>query len=341
MPPKERVIAVMGVTGAGKSAFIKLATGDDSIKVGSTLESGMYRLYFSHITYSKVDRIIETSVITTHRFRHKDRTIILVDTPGFDDSQKKDTDVLKVLADWFELTYRSGVKINGIIYLHRITDDRMRGSSMRSIRMFRKLCGESFYSNLMLGTTCWSLTSEEDGAKKEKELMMDQNFWRGFISKGAQFVRIPDDGYDAKELVYDLARLEPAILQIQNEMVDQHKDFKDLSAADAIDVGLSKVRAEQAETKRQLELENQRKVEEQKKRQDELQLKLAEDRRTQLLRFRLTNEHQKMDDSMSKYHEGLKENTYIAKLYPLSIGFITTCDGCCKWVGNSTYYGKW
>lgn len=35
-----KLIAVMGVTGTGKSSFIRLVTGDESIKVGETLESG-------------------------------------------------------------------------------------------------------------------------------------------------------------------------------------------------------------------------------------------------------------------------------------------------------------
>lgn len=34
------VLAVMGVTGAGKSSFIKLVTGDDSVKVGHSQISG-------------------------------------------------------------------------------------------------------------------------------------------------------------------------------------------------------------------------------------------------------------------------------------------------------------
>jgi ABC-type sugar transport system ATPase subunit len=36
----EVVIAVMGMTGAGKSSFIRRITGDQSIKVGDTLHSG-------------------------------------------------------------------------------------------------------------------------------------------------------------------------------------------------------------------------------------------------------------------------------------------------------------
>jgi putative ribosome biogenesis GTPase RsgA len=35
------VIALMGVTGAGKSSFISRVTGRDDIKIGYTLTSGM------------------------------------------------------------------------------------------------------------------------------------------------------------------------------------------------------------------------------------------------------------------------------------------------------------
>ena len=34
------IIAVMGASGVGKSSFIRLVTGDDSIRVGETLHSG-------------------------------------------------------------------------------------------------------------------------------------------------------------------------------------------------------------------------------------------------------------------------------------------------------------
>jgi putative ribosome biogenesis GTPase RsgA len=38
--PNDVVIAVMGLTGVGKSTFIKNITGREDIKVGHTLESG-------------------------------------------------------------------------------------------------------------------------------------------------------------------------------------------------------------------------------------------------------------------------------------------------------------
>jgi hypothetical protein len=46
---REVVVAVMGVTGAGKSSFIRKVTGNDEVRVGEGLQSGeapseLYRL---------------------------------------------------------------------------------------------------------------------------------------------------------------------------------------------------------------------------------------------------------------------------------------------------------
>jgi ABC-type proline/glycine betaine transport system ATPase subunit len=40
------VIAVMGMTGAGKSSFIRRITRDQSIRVGDTLHSGKHNHFF-------------------------------------------------------------------------------------------------------------------------------------------------------------------------------------------------------------------------------------------------------------------------------------------------------
>lgn len=45
-PEEEVVIAVMGVTGSGKSTFIRTMTGDGGVHVGHGLESGNSVLYF-------------------------------------------------------------------------------------------------------------------------------------------------------------------------------------------------------------------------------------------------------------------------------------------------------
>lgn len=96
----------MGVTGAGKSSvraailcsysenhtspqFINKATKEDHAVVGHSLHSC-------------------TREVTAIRCAHPDgsgRNIVFVDTPGFDDSDVKDADILKAIADWLTTTY--------------------------------------------------------------------------------------------------------------------------------------------------------------------------------------------------------------------------------------------
>jgi predicted GTPase len=93
----------MGPTGVGKSTvriihsqflrdltvaqFIDLATGQGGRTVGKALKSF-------------------TAAVQAVRIPHPTtgRSIVFVDTPGFDDSTKSDTEVLRMIAQWLEKT---------------------------------------------------------------------------------------------------------------------------------------------------------------------------------------------------------------------------------------------
>jgi len=47
--------------------------------------------------------------------------ITLFDTPGFDDTDRSELDVLKETAAFLSHTYKQDVLLSGIIYFHRIT----------------------------------------------------------------------------------------------------------------------------------------------------------------------------------------------------------------------------
>jgi predicted GTPase len=66
--------------------------------------------------------------------------LFLVDTPGFDDTYRSDTDILKEIANWLSTAYEENIKLAGIIYLHRIEDVRLGGAAMRNLRMFKAQC---------------------------------------------------------------------------------------------------------------------------------------------------------------------------------------------------------
>jgi ABC-type branched-subunit amino acid transport system ATPase component len=71
----ERVIAIMGPAGAGKSSFIGLATGDSNVKVGHGLVTGQLLLYCRPCAGAAVNgRTTEHELISLQRHKRSRRT---------------------------------------------------------------------------------------------------------------------------------------------------------------------------------------------------------------------------------------------------------------------------
>ena len=154
---------------------------------------------------------------------------VLIDTPGFDDTNKSDSEVLRILYTWLKTNYTCGRKLNAIFYLHNITDKRMRGSSLNNLYAFKRLCGDDFFSSVLLGTTFWRAVKplDNEGAiARESELKTTDDFWKKMISGGATACRIPDTRTEALKILMQMAGNGPRVLQIQSEAVDQGRSFE-------------------------------------------------------------------------------------------------------------------
>ncbi|KAG4431675.1 hypothetical protein IFR05_012841 [Cadophora sp. M221] len=192
------VVAVMGVTGVGKSSFIEAVSGQRNI-VGHNLTS-------------------ETSLVTPYRFSHRSVNYVLVDTPGFDDSNLSDREVTDNLLQWLRSSYTDGTRLNGIIYIHSIAKPRMEGSAMKNMRVFRKLCGEEALGNVILATSFWDAVSPEDGAARQLALETSKEFWAGMIAKGSEVVRIDRSSRSAcLQLMERIARKSQVELLVQKD----------------------------------------------------------------------------------------------------------------------------
>ncbi|KAK4155079.1 P-loop containing nucleoside triphosphate hydrolase protein [Chaetomidium leptoderma] len=198
LSPNDIVIAVMGVTGSGKTTFVSYFA--PKARVGHGLESC-------------------TSTVGIHKVTIGQGTVYLIDTPGFDDTHRSDTDILRELANWLNSAYKSKIKLSGIIYLHRIVDNRMSGSAMKNLRMFKRLCGEEALSCVVLATTMWSFVSPEDGAKREHELMTKPEFWASMVERGSKVLRHDNGAVAAMEIMrYIMSQRRRIDLDIQKEM---------------------------------------------------------------------------------------------------------------------------
>jgi hypothetical protein len=157
-----------------------------------------------------------TQNLETFPYKVGDQEILLVDTPGFDDSNLSDTDILTLIADWMEKTYEEGSLLSGIIYLHQISGNRMDGASKKSLRLFRKLCGESNLRNVILASTMWENVDEAKAAERERELA--ENYWKEMIENGSKIARISSNPNDARRLVETFLNKKTFVAQLQQEL---------------------------------------------------------------------------------------------------------------------------
>jgi len=156
------------------------------------------------------------------------REVRLIDTPGFDDTHRSDTDILSTIANWVQQTNNERKHLSGIVYFHRIVDTRMEGSNMKNLRMFRELCGEKNFSNVILCTTMWDKVDEEEGRRREEELKSKETFWG---SRGAQVIRHrgPDFTTSARKIAESFIQKDTIVLQLQEEL-DQNGSLSNTSA---------------------------------------------------------------------------------------------------------------
>ena len=167
--------------------------------------------------------------------------------------------------------YEEGSTLSGVIYLHRISDNRFGGISGRNFNIFRKLCGESTLKNVVLVTNMWSVTPHHINEARERQL--SSRFFKSALDNGSQMVR----HHNTLESVHDIIRKimdnRPAVLQIQRELVDERKDIVDTAAGETVDqelrelirrhqVELSEVREEMAQALRGKDEEMKQKLEE-------------------------------------------------------------------------------
>jgi len=207
------VIPVMGPTGAGKSTFINtlLGTGVSRMEVGHKLISCTI-----HLDYA----IIDPKSIGLSRTKGR---VIIVDTPGFDDTYEEDVEILRRIAVWLASSYQDRMKLGGVVYLHDISRDRFSGTARRNLEMFHRLCGDDALRNVVLGTTKWSRVSDDEGMGREDELQAIH--WKTMIDGGSTVRRFSSTTDSARKIVsVILDKFEQdTALRIQKELVSFQK----------------------------------------------------------------------------------------------------------------------
>jgi GTP-binding protein EngB required for normal cell division len=231
------LIGVVGVTGSGKSSFIHRLTGNQDIRIGHTTESRRSPLTtFIHM----IDLILctETSKIEEYALQYRERHYVMIDSPGFNDSKKDDDEIFDNLANYLVSKYKAGRLLNGLLYLVSILDTRMKGSELRNLRMFKKLCGKENFKSIILGLTfCDREPAKDVRELRKKELISNPDWWGKMVKDGSTVVEIPYhlDRPEASLAILDrFAMLDKITLKLQEEVVHGGKKINDTEAASMV-----------------------------------------------------------------------------------------------------------
>ena len=148
--------------------------------------------------------------------------------------------------------YKNKIKLAGIVYLHRISDNRMAGTPLKNLNMFANLCGDDAVRNVILTTTMWSRVKAEVGSQREKQLL--EKYWKPMLDLGSGMHRFLGTHESAWSIIdVFLKKDQNDTLLLQEEMVDLEKRLSETHAGKTLYSELQKLLADQKDIVRSLQ----------------------------------------------------------------------------------------
>lgn len=119
-------------------------------------------------------------------------------------------------------------KITGLVYMHRIIDPRVGGTSLRHMNMFKELCGTDSLKNVVYVTNMWSDPPTENELLREIELR--EEFFDIPLSEGAQMTRHLNTHESALDVIRLVLDRNPTVPKLSRQLVDEGMKLEDTDA---------------------------------------------------------------------------------------------------------------
>lgn len=162
---------------------------------------------------------------------------LLIDTPGFDDSSRTDSEILTQISRFLAAQYEAGMTRKGVIYLHRITDTRYQGASIKTLNIFKKICCQMALKNVVFVTT--------------------RKFWACMLSNGPIMSRFYGDKDSTTAIASQLISKRGIHLEIQRELVDKQKRLQHTVAGSFVSEDISDLKKDLQKQLNDLDVERQ------------------------------------------------------------------------------------
>jgi hypothetical protein len=130
--------------------------------------------------------------------------------------------------------------LHGVIYLHRITDEKVGGKARRVFKAFSTLCGSEALQNVAIVTTMWdrpevSLNLAQHESREEK-LADDPGFFKPAMEQHATMFRHYNTKASTENIISHLLDKTPRFLRIQNELGEGYKVEDTEAGQEAIEI---------------------------------------------------------------------------------------------------------
>jgi hypothetical protein len=103
----------------------------------------------------------------------------------------------------------------------------------------------------------WGEVTPQLGEERERELAIQDDFFKPALDKGAKMMRHHNNLDSAHEIIRHLLRNNPMALKIQREIVEEHRDVSQTAAAEEIErelrAQMERQRIEAERVKREIE----------------------------------------------------------------------------------------
>ncbi|TFK24915.1 hypothetical protein FA15DRAFT_388531 [Coprinopsis marcescibilis] len=200
------VIPIMGPTGSGKSSFIR-ALLNDLASPGPEVSNGINSCtsVVQHYFFEPKSKSLQAKI--------NGRRVVLVDTPGFDDTNASDLEILRRIAVWLTASYGGQMKVAGIIYIYPIFPGRYTHNDRTNVKVFKKLCGNNGIKWVTFATSRWDQEEaiealEGKGVFTTREGQLHSH-WKDMLASGATSGRLaktnsPRGKYSAHSLLEEV-----------------------------------------------------------------------------------------------------------------------------------------
>lgn len=138
------------------------------------------------------------------KFGLENRSVILIDTPGFDDDARSDLEILEDIGKWLvKEGYAKHHQLDGLILLHPITHNRVGGMERKRTRLLEKILGADAYQRIVIATTMWDdLASEDAMIGRVQGRIAEGGVWSDMCKQGATVMK----HFNNQESAYNIIR---------------------------------------------------------------------------------------------------------------------------------------